>query len=212
MKKGFTLGEILIALVIVGIIASIMTPVLVNNFTSKSQVAALQSTYTAISNAVRLMLIDERASSIFKSSLYMESSENVTETAGAFLKKYFKVTTDCETEPGECFAAAYKNLNAEDITLPKKGNAYCVGTSTGASICIEPPAAATKHVARVLTDINGPKQPNIAGRDLFLFYIYMDGFIGDRVSSTDNLSTCTGNTYGSGCFNRIINADWVMDY
>ncbi len=213
MKKGFTLGELLIALTVIGVIIVIITPMVVTHFRSKSQVAALQSAYTSVANAVKLMLIDDRASSVSKSLLYSDdASDTVTSTAGAFLKKYFKVTRDCETEPGDCFAASYKNINKDAISLPAKGEAYCVALATGYSMCITPPDSDTKLGARVLVDINGPQRPNIGGRDLFLFYIYMDGFIGDRVSTSGDLAECTANEYGSGCFNRIINADWTMDY
>ena len=213
MKKGFTLGELLIALTVIGVIIVIITPMVVTHFRSKSQVAALQSTYTSVANAIKLMLIDERASSISKSSLNIdETSDTVTSTAGNFLKKYFKVTRDCETEPGDCFAASYKNLEKKNIVLPVKNEAYCVSLDTGVSMCITPPSSLSKIVTRVLVDINGPQRPNIGGRDLFLFYIYMDGFIGDRVSTSGDLAECTANEYGSGCFNRIINADWTMDY
>ena len=210
MKKAFTLNELLIAVAIIGIILIITVPIVFSHFNKKSQVAALQRVYTAVTNAVKLMMIDERVKSIAKSSLYFEDGDTVEATAGAFLKKYFNVTKDCETEPGECFAASYVNLNKEAINLPSEGEAYCVSISTNASICLIPPAEF--RAARVLVDVNGPARPNIAGRDLFLFYIYGDGFIGDRVSNADTTEECRSNTYGSGCFNRIINADWSMDY
>ena len=210
MKKAFTLNELLIAVAIIGIILIITVPIVFSHFNKKSQVAGLQRVYTAVTNAVKLMMIDERVKSIAKSSLYFEDGDTVEATAGAFLKKYFNVTKDCETEPGECFAASYVNLNKEAVSLPADGEAYCVATSTNVSICLIPPAAS--KAARVLVDVNGPARPNIAGRDLFLFYIYGDGFIGDRVSNSDTTEECRSNTYGSGCFNRIINADWSMDY
>ena len=210
MKKAFTLNELLIAVAVIGIILIITVPIVYSHFSKKSQVAGLQRVYTAVTNAVKLMMIDERVNSIAKSSLYLDEGDTVANTAGAFLKKYFNVKTDCGTEPGECFAASYVNLNQEAINLPSSNEAYCVMTSTNASVCLTPPEET--RAARVLVDVNGPARPNIAGRDLFLFYIYGDGFIGDRVSNSDTTEECRSNSYGSGCFNRIVNADWSMDY
>ena len=166
----------------------------------------------AINNAVKLMMINKKAKSISKSSLYYDSETgSVVNSAGTFMKKYLKINTDCGTETGECFAASYKNLSGDAVNLPGDGDAYCGIISTGASICITPPGYSGDS-GEVLVDVNGPAKPNIAGRDLFLFYIYLDGFIGDRVSSVDSVEVCRANVYGSGCFNRIINADWTMDY
>ncbi len=211
MKKAFTLNELLIAMAIIGVILIITIPIVASNFSKKSQVAGLQRSYTALTNAIKLMMIDERVKSIPKSSLFFDdTSDTVENTAGAFLKKYFTVTVDCENEPGVCFASSYKNLEGVEVSLPATGSAYCVKTSVGSSICIKPPT--DSEAASVWVDVNGPSRPNIAGRDLFLFYIYKDAYIGDRVSDPDDVAVCRENSYGSGCFNRIINADWNMDY
>ena len=209
MKKGFTLSELLMALTVVGVIIAIMAPMVVTHFRSKSQVAALQSAYTAIISGIKLIQVEEKAGSLKKTSLYYTDGSNITNTSGAFLKKYFNVSKDCETVPGDCFAPSYKNMAREDINMPE--NVYCVQLSTGASICLTPPGYKDLS-ARVYVDINGPARPNIAGRDYFLFYIYSDGFVGDRANYSDGVNSCRENEYGSGCFNRIVDADWVMDY
>ena len=207
MKKAFTLNELLIALVIIGIIVVIAIPRVASSMDKKSKVAALQSNYTAITNAVKLLMVDERAKSISSTTLH-KGDKDVADTAGAFVRKYFKIVKDCGTEMGECFADSYVTINKEAVKLMAKNTAYCAVISTGASICVMPQA---EHFAEVLIDLNGPAKPNIAGRDLFLIYIYNDGFVGDRVTDKE-ITTCKANSYGSGCFNRIMNSGWVMDY
>ncbi len=212
MKKAFTLNELLIALAIIGIVLVVAVPLVVSHFSKKSEVVALQRTYTAVANAVKLLMIDERVKKLSNSSLYIKSSsDTVTNTAGAFIKKYFKVVDDCETETDSCFAASYKNLDNNAVKLPEKGEAYCASISTGASICVTPSKPDSTIPVTVLVDINGPAKPNIGGRDLFTFWIYVDGFVGDKISE-DSIEVCRSNSYGSGCFNRIIKADWSMDY
>ncbi len=211
MRKAFTLNELLIAVAVIGIILIITVPIVISHFSKKTQVVELQRTYTLISNAIRLMQVDERVKSISRSSLYYTSDSSLDATAGNFLKTYLKVSQDCGDEPGECFASSYKNLSGAEVSLPD--DVYCVSLSTGASVCLTPPGfTGSGDSGKLIIDVNGAGKPNIIGRDFFILYIYLDGFIGDRISSTDNVSTCRADTYGSGCFNRIINADWTMDY
>ena len=84
MKKAFTLNELLIAVAVIGIILIITVPIVYSHFSKKSQVAGLQRVYTAVTNAVKLMMIDERVKSIAKSSLYLDEGDTVANTAGAF--------------------------------------------------------------------------------------------------------------------------------
>lgn len=215
MKRlAFTLSELLISLVIIGVIAILTLPRVTSGMNKKTQVAALQSTYTALNSAVKMLMVDERAAVLSKTFFYKGSdTDTITDTAGAFMKKYLKIQKDCETEMGECFASSYKTLNKTAIgekVLPKKDEAYCAKISTGASLCITPPNES--NTAEVFIDINGPVKPNIVGRDFFVLYIYSDGFVGDRGSLGDTSTACKSSSYGTSCFNRIINSGWVMDY
>lgn len=79
----------------------------------------------------------------------------------------------------------------------------------------------------LFVDINGAKGPNIAGRDIFALYIYKNGNIDDYSSDNTtaerltkeqrerNFNTvCSGNSNGSwyGCFGKILNDNWEMNY
>lgn len=210
MKKAFTLTELMIALAIVGILAVLLIPNLINNYSKKTMTAALQRNYDAIAGAVKMMMVEDRARLISNTALYKTAGKTVTATAGNFMKKYLKIVKDCGTETGECFASSYKNLNGGSVTLPTKDSVYCGTMPSGAGVCIAPPTSST--VAKVILDVNGVDKPNIAGRDLFTFFIYMDGFCGNRLSGVDDLTICKDNSYSSGCFSRITKNNWVMDY
>lgn len=208
---GFTLSEVLISLAIIGIAAMLTLPTVRANYQKKTQVAGLQRVYTLMADSVKMLLVDERAKNVYESSLRKNSSDSLEDTAGQFLNKYFRVVKDCGTSPTGCFATAYTNLNGAAVTVPAT-NVYCVVIANGASICVSPLDENDAVFGTVITDVNGAAKPNISGRDLFMFHIYRDGFVGDRGSKWKDITNCKSSTYGFGCFNRIVNSDWKMDY
>lgn len=72
-------------------------------------------------------------------------------------------------------------------------------------------------------DINGPKGPNIAGRDVFILGVFNNGMIEefgamsapasaeerDKLYNDNCIST---NTNWTGCFGKILNDNWQMTY
>ena len=53
-KRAFTLAEVLITLVIIGVIAAITVPTLVNSYTQQTYISALKKNYSVLSNAFKL--------------------------------------------------------------------------------------------------------------------------------------------------------------
>ena len=158
--------------------------------------------YIGVDQAVKQMMADERASAVSRTTLCNTGSDSVESTAGAFLKKYFAVDSDCGTSTQLCFADSYRNQKLKDITnnitTALNNNAYCVKVSSGGAMCIKPLEAGAEYTV-VYADVNGPKSPNIMGRDLFTFKIYNDGFVGERTST-------------SSAFYKLKNNDWEMNY
>ena len=52
MKKGFTLAEVLITLGIIGIVASMTLPSIINDYRDKETVTEVRKTYSDIYNAI----------------------------------------------------------------------------------------------------------------------------------------------------------------
>lgn len=215
-KAGFTLSEVLIAVSIISILLVVTVPVVSSHMNKKTQVTQLQSVYSAVNTAVGLMMTDERVRDIRQSSLaYPSESVDIPGTAGYFIKKYFNVTKDCGTKSEGCFADSYKNLKREDAQTLPDGTAYFAMISSGAAIAIRPRSSDASEALDVVVDVNGPAIPNIAGRDLFQFWIYDDGFVGSKHNYANSNSltiACRESLYGNDCFDRVVNAGWVMDY
>ena len=201
MKKGFTLIEMLIALVIIGAVLVLTVPQFITSFNKKTYSAGIQKMYIAVDQAVKQMMADERASAVSRTTLCNTGADTVENTAGAFLKKYFAIETDCGTKMKPCFADSYRNAKLNDITAKIEetfdNHYYCVKVTSGGAICLKP--LENKDYTQIYVDINGSKSPNVMGRDLFYFKIYDDGFVGERTSR-------------SSAFSKLKNNNWEMDY
>ena len=231
MKKGFTLAETLITMAIIGVVAILTLPNLVEGYKKKVYIAQLQRVYNLIANSYAQLLVDEDVAGM--GDTYMKDEGGPER----FLKKYLKVTKDCGNAATErsthgCFMSQYKAIKGTDTSAPAiYSSSYCVQINIGASICMAQThedsvdysyngstgeyETDTYHGgSHIIVDINGKKGPNKAGRDLFTFYLYNDGQMSDsyNVSTSDWCADANATGYSAKCFDKIINDDWVMDY
>ena len=240
-KKAFTLSEVLITLAIIGVVAALTIPNLMAKNAKAEQVVALKSVYSDISQALKLMMVDEGVSKVSDTNIltYDEVEDyNISKQriGDQFLKKYFKVAKDCgTTNPSTCFAEDYK-----DIAGGSSGGAwpaYSIITAGGSSIGVTPAGSTTS--GSIVIDTNGLKPPNVIGRDLFSFSFYYDGSL-DVVTPECkkgipnlNAGLCNGSASNAselrdlkfqlffvnnkrylsyGGFGKILNDGWKMDY
>ena len=225
MKKGFTLAEVLITLGVIGIVASLTLPNVLNNFNNKTQVAQLQRTYNAIANAATQLLASEQVDDLTQSSLGSSGGRD------DFMYKYFKIQKDCGGGWSGCLADSYQTYNRSETTstdltssaftspLGNQSTDFkCVTIDTGASICI---STMNNSYARVIVDTNGVSSPNLFGRDLFKFNIFPDGRLGTfnkawasafamYASGNNEYTYCMG--FSDGCFDQIVSNGWKMNY
>lgn len=235
-KRGFTLAETLITLAIIGVVAALTIPILVASYQKTQYVTQLKKVYSQFSEAVDRFLLDEGVEKVTNTDwLYSDASEDLIEIEsdlGKFFNKYFKVIKDCGHEsPSHCFAENYTNINGDNISpisINRIGG-YSVITADGTSVSIS--FNQLGYPPELAIDVNGLKKPNVGGRDLFAFSVYYDGSLEDGITPNDCSVYCgyTGGTkeearenkfrdycreggYGAGCFGKILNDNWKMDY
>ena len=218
MKKGFTLTEILLAVLIVGIILVLTIPGIYDDTKKRSYVSNLQNVHNALKTAINNVMTEERTNNLGNSTY--------TESAAAFLTKYFKPTLDCGTNYTDCLATSYKSLNgstSKSTSEMLSDDFYCISVASGSVICstkMEPDESDGTHGnSKIIIDVNGKNLPNTNGRDLFYFDIYTDGKIANRynISENDaNGTTCSNRAasagYAGACFSKIVADGWAMDY
>lgn len=181
LKKslGFTLGEILIALGVIGVVAALVIPQLINGHKAGTAKAQFNTAYSMISKAIADMDADnisvEPASYTAAGSFYPQ------------FKKYIKYSVDCgkyaATNESVCMsttrseASPYKRLNGTNFTSGENIllDDGCIVATNGMMFCIENPEN-NAHGLLIIVDINGKnKNPNRLGYDLFAFELLKGG-------------------------------------
>lgn len=185
VKKAFTLAETLIVLAIIGVVASLTIPAVIRSTTQDQYVTALKKANTILNQLMEASVMQNGA---VKNWAVYDASGSATYSTATFFEKYFMpyldLNQDCETGSG-CFGTptdGYKNLTVkgtECIDMDSNKNYYKVILADGMSVaymlnCSSVPTCASTSdpVGIIYVDINGPKEPNLCGRDMFRFEVY----------------------------------------
>lgn len=231
MKKAFTLSEVIITMGIVGIISVLTVPAVMKNYKQKIYVTSLQKTVSQINDATLSIMHEELTNSLYETTVADNSSCNadMKKSKGAcyFLNNYFKVMKRGCGIKGKttnyCLGAVYSHLDGKDehkITLSGPPG-YCIQNTNGITICGGYNAA--NNCPTYYIDVNGEKEPNIAGRDFFTIDLMSDGSVrdyatGGKLESMGCASNQCGKrsdsfaAYSCGCLNSVMENGWQMKY
>ena len=112
-KKAFTLSEITVVLMLIGIMAVILIPYLFRVFQKERWIATYKRTYSETYQALTLMALEEDCSkSISCTGAFEGSLKDSTEKFGNLFSSKMKVKTNCGLTKagGNCFAHKVKTL------------------------------------------------------------------------------------------------------
>ena len=216
-KQAFTLAEVLITLTIVGVIAALTIPNLMQKYTEQATVKKVQKFYSTLSNAYNLA--SKENGSAYEWGLTGENTESSIIVYERLFKPYFKIVKDCGIKnTGNCITNdRYKYYNDTLASSYAGGAYYKVTLADGASVFFAPHITGSTLYIFIYYDINGPKAPNQFGKDLFEFDFVNGGVVPagiqkGKYASRPFEAACTNKTQsGSGC------AAWIiykgnMDY
>ncbi len=123
-RLGFTLAEVLITLGVIGIVAAMTIPTLINNYQKKQLVAGLQKGYSTMSNVFKMAMADDVVDNISNTTLWKALPEGSISQGNfaaldysgfiAVLNKYFKVQKYCNPYDDTCFNIKYKMIDGSD--------------------------------------------------------------------------------------------------
>lgn len=180
-NKGFTLAEVLIVLGIIGVIAALTIPTLVQKQNEAAAIAGVKKAYSTLSNAY-IKAINENGEP--PDNWHVNSNGQLALIDA--LTPYLKISKNCGTAPG-CFPdtdykyldsnASYGNIDSSDFyqKATLADGSLIAAFSNYAAIC---PNYTTQSIcSEVLVDINGFKGPNVSGRDLFTFLVLKNKII-----------------------------------
>lgn len=215
-KASFTLAEVLITLGIIGVVAAMTLPSVINNSRNKQLEAGLKRSYSVIGQALDMYQAQngERAT-----SRNLETNELKT-----ILMKYLQVIEDCGFGAQDVNSACIPNTNSSG--LPGKYKTYNgqkdidmnifddgqFVLNDGSLVLIENYRITGKLYVSV--DVNGyNKKPNRLGHDLFMFQINDKGTLLPMGAPSTQYSTTnqycsqssTNNLNGAGCTYKALN-------
>lgn len=209
VKPAFTLAEVLITLGIIGIVATMTIPSLVQKIQDYQYIGKLKKNFSALAQAQEKLV---EANGTFTSAMATCSTNNCFKNLFA---KNFSYSLDCPTSPaGVCFPAnsAMKYLNGTSIGGNNWGTTAWADagfiTNDGTGIVFKlvsnqcqsgafPPYI--DNCGFIVMDVNNINPPNTWGKDIYVFFVFANtikpGAFYDDNTIKDSCGTGTNKGY-----------------
>lgn len=179
--KGFTMAEVLITIGIIGVVAAMTLPTVINNTKHKELQTAFKKTYSELNQASQLFMVKESMS--FSEYAALNRSLGSPKLMTKFME-YFKGVSNYNkgvwnNQDDDTVVRPYKikTLNGKKTT-----EGICDVTGRYADIAgrvysLNDAPFTGVNGPVICVDINGQKGPNRYGYDYFLFVFTTDGYV-----------------------------------
>ncbi len=203
MKNAFTLAEILITMGIIGVVSAMTVPALNQSWQRDAYTTQLRKVYSEVAQAAVRCKTDNNVQTLTEARI---NSDTIRDK---FVAKYFNVIKPCGTSKTPCFASTYKTVTGTSIASSDFHGCNTVDViASGAALCTW---WSSINEIRIIVDVNGSKDPNIIGRDVFAMRVHSNtGLVEDTSASTFDSSKT--NPIESGALKSIIDNGWKMTY
>ena len=221
--QGFTLAEVLITLGIIGVVAALTLPTLIQNHKKQTYVNQLKKVVNTIENAAQASVADEGVSSFQDTLLRCTLSDGYLcgsswkdeyeNAANRYLKILNISDTNNTTIPVYKYMDGSGNLSLSNYRIFKLNDGAIIYVGGGHS-----------HFG---VDVNGDKGPNIYGRDYFCLGLGNQGNIMDcsdaqtypvgdsrQVRNTHHCEQQLNSVteIGNCSYYKIVSDGWKMNY
>ncbi len=171
-KKGFTLAEVLITLIIIGIIAAITIPIVHNNHQKRELYSKFMKTYSTLNQAMNMSFALGNAPTGVDFYALDGNKTNAQQFLDTYIRPYVNVIgvksclgigesdTPYKDLTGNVFATACQlqsSANISDALILSDGTAIAV---VGQGF---------ENFVQIIVDVNASKGPNTMGRDINVF-------------------------------------------
>lgn len=210
--KAFTLAEVLITLGIIGVVASMTMPALINKMNDRANVTALKKAYTVLSQALMMAKYEYEDYEYWN---IVDYDMNSTTEIYNYLKPHLKVIKECPNQIVGCWKQV-KSLKGTNINneAGMGDSVYNFVLNDGTNISMNIYSSDSDKTLYGVgdntlpafigfwVDVNGNKNPNQIGRDVFLLVLYKKGL---QPAGLDNDSAdCHKNGFGYTCAAKVI--------
>lgn len=194
MKKysGFTLAEVLITLAVIGVVAAMTLPIVINKINDMQFKVAYKKAYSDLSQVVQRALQEDEMP-------YRNNQWDTSATTAEFavFKKYLKVTKECQpAQLASCWASGEKVSKNRFPASSKVINSSSFIDSSNRSW-----AEYNDSENLYLVDTNGMKAPNRFGKDRFIFTFMGQNKARHKVGIPVGVTTYLGDM-------KNIDTDW----
>lgn len=225
MQRGFTLAEVLITLVIVGIVASMTIPSVINDQKDKEILARLKKSYSTLS---QVLMMSQSFNGLYTGWGLQDNSDDASRsTFESYIAPYLNRAKYCVNEDGCWSSEKSKGFDggneAEARTSGVGGNNVSFILADGTFVSMDVYGADVETVFGVTenlsyptltfaVDINGDKGPNQIGRDVFMFVLTEGGLVpaGKDNSSARCYTGATGAYAGFDCAAKVLKTGSVQ--
>lgn len=203
--NGFTLAEVLITLVILGVIAAMTIPTLINKTQNQEYVSRLIKIYSTLSQGLNSIWNNNGVAP--GDYEFLSNADFIDE-----LSKVVAAQQKCDTANaclGGSIGSKYKFLNNASTSGMTEGKTLITSDgqlfsyATGISKFYGIPAEDQPNViGRLMVDVNGSKSPNKFGIDTYFFYLVRGkGIIPAGIESN---TSCARNKQGQDCAGKVL--------
>lgn len=203
-KAAFTLAEVLVALAIVGVVAAMVLPILINKSQEMEFHSALRKTFSDFSQATK-QLVQDNGGSLSNVCKDTYAHKCVRD----WYAKYLSVQKQCRLGSTEgCWHTSVTLFNKNAASTWWTDDYYGLILTNGmlvrfigyASDCISYTGPGHSICAYIMVDVNGFKKPNVIGEDIYIFELTKDNLLPvGNIYDSWQLRTCGPNDSGDGC-------------
>lgn len=219
-KKAFTLAEVLITLVIIGVVAAITMPTIQANSQERERIAKVKKTFSVLNQA----MIRVRATGA--DMMFEEvdgDAQKIAEWFDDYMAPFLVTTKVCYQSKGCWSEGTTKWYNGTNNTGSRSGiglgsDIVSAVLNDGTFICIDAFSAADMRNSFginaegeagfvVYFDINGKRKPNTIGKDIFIVVYSADvGFLPAYAHKplTEINNDCSSSGKGISCVNKYL--------
>ena len=221
-KFAFTLAEVLITLVIIGVVAALTIPTAIAKYQKTETASRLKKAYSTIAQSTARAVIDNGNVENWELGT-TGSADTILAFFNTYMAPYLSISKPAAKSSAGGWNNQYSGLNGAQMSYGSNCVRAYLSDGSSVTAIIESNTETDKRV-RLYVDINGDKKPNMLGRDIFVFYYCMKyaGFNGKIVpggvlqpkrnllSPSSDGANCNKNQTGLRCASVIMEDGWQI--